>query len=92
MTKLFFPISTLTAVSSACVICMLVHLKGETISNSILGDDGTYLEIYYLDTFNLNRDIKNTKPRIHQFTNVKCCKMSFKAFDMKWQGLKCLLK
>ena len=53
MTKLFFTISTLTAVSSACVICMLVHLKGETISTSILGYDGTYLEIYYLDTFNL---------------------------------------
>ena len=26
------------------------------------------------------------KPRIHQFTNLKCCKMSFK---MKKQGLKC---
>ena len=36
--------------------------------------------------------IKHTKPRIHQFTNLKCCKMSFKAFKMKKQGLKCFLK
>ena len=26
---------------------------------------------------------KQTKPWIHQFTNLKCCKMSFKAFKMK---------
>ena len=35
------------------------------------------------------RDIKKTKPRIHQFTNLKCFKMSFKVFEMKKQGLKC---
>ena len=79
ITKLVFPISTLTAVSSASVICMIVHFKGETI----LGYDGTYLEIYYLDTFNL---FVTSKKRNHQFTNLKCCKMSFKAFEMKKQG------
>ena len=29
------------------------------------------------------RDIKNTKLRIHQFTNLKCCNISFEAFEMK---------
>ena len=29
---------------------------------------------------------------IHQFTNLKCCKMSFKAFEKKKQGLNCFLK
>ena len=32
------------------------------------------------------RDIKKTKPPIHHFTNLKCCKMSFKAFRMKKKG------
>ena len=32
------------------------------------------------------RDIKKTKPRIHQFTNLKFFKMSFKAFKMKKKG------
>ena len=31
---------------------------------------------------------KKRKPRIHQFTNLKWCKMSFIAFKMKRQGLK----
>ena len=34
------------------------------------------------------RDIKKTKPRILQFTNSKCYKMSFKAFKLKRLGLK----
>ena len=38
------------------------------------------------------RDIKKTKPRIYKFPNLKCCKMSFKAFEMKKQGLKCFFK
>ena len=38
------------------------------------------------------RDIKKTKPRIHQFTNLKYCKMSLKAFKMKKQGLKGFFK
>ena len=33
-----------------------------------------------------------SKKRNHQFTNLKCCKMSFKAFKMKKQGLKCFFK
>ena len=37
------------------------------------------------------RDIKKN-PRNHEFTNLKCCKMSSKAFKMKKQGLKCFLK
>ena len=32
--------------------------------------------------------LQKTKPRILQFMNLKCCKMSFKAFKMKKQGLK----
>ena len=28
-------------------------------------------------------DIKKRKPPIHQFTNLKCCKMPLKAFKMK---------
>ena len=35
---------------------------------------------------------QKTKPRIHQFTNLKCCKISFIAFKMKKQGLKCFFK
>ena len=35
---------------------------------------------------------KKMKPRIHQFTNLKGCKMSVKACKMKKQGLKWLLK
>ena len=30
-----------------------------------------------------------SKKRNHKFTNLKCCKMSFKAFKMKKQDLKC---
>ena len=33
-----------------------------------------------------------SKKRNLKFKNLKCCKMSFKAFKMKKQGLKCLLK
>ena len=33
--------------------------------------------------------IETTNSSILQFTNLKCCKMSFKAFEMKKQGLKC---
>ena len=33
------------------------------------------------------RDIKKTKPLIHQLTNLKCSNMSFKDFRMKKQGL-----
>ena len=32
---------------------------------------------------------QKTKPRILQFTNLKCCKMSFNSFKIKKQGLKC---
>ena len=35
------------------------------------------------------RDIKKTKPRIHQFTNLKWFRMSLKALKMKKEGLKC---
>ena len=47
--------------------------------------------IFILKTCNLFVTSKNetTKPRIHQFTNLE---MSFKAFQMKKQGLKCFLK
>ena len=47
---------------------------------------------YFMSFFVYNKpvwDINKMKPRIHQFTNLKCCKMSFKAFKMKKQGLKC---
>ena len=39
----------------------------------------------------LTCDIKKTKSRIRQFTNLKCWKMSFKAFKMKKQGSKYFL-
>ena len=32
---------------------------------------------------------KKAKRQILQFTNLKCCKMSLKAFKLKNQGLKC---
>ena len=35
---------------------------------------------------------QKTKQRIHQFTNLNGCQMSFKAFKMKKQGWKCFLK
>ena len=35
---------------------------------------------------------QKTKPPIHQLTNLKCCKISFKAFKMKKQGWKCFFK
>ena len=35
---------------------------------------------------------KKAKRQILQFTNLKCCKMSLKAFKLKNQGLKCFLK
>ena len=38
------------------------------------------------------RNHEFTNSRIYQFTNLKCCKMSFKAFKMKKKSLKCFLK
>ena len=35
---------------------------------------------------------QKNKTRILQFTNLKCCKMPFKAFTTKKQGLKCFFK
>ena len=42
-------------------------------------------EEFFLSVFNL---FVTSERRNHQFTNLKCCKMSFKAFKMKKQGLK----
>ena len=49
---------------------------------------------YYKSSPNMvpNIYIKKTKPRIHQFTNLKRCKMFFKSFKMKRQDRKCFLK
>ena len=41
------------------------------------------------DLFNL---FMTSKKQNHEFTNSKCCKMYFKAFKMKKQGLKCFIK
>ena len=50
---------------------------------------------YLLVLFNLFvtwKQNKTTNSRIHQFTNLKCCKMSFKVFKMKKQGSTYFLK
>ena len=38
-----------------------------------------------------NKKTETTHLRIHQFTNLKCDNMSFKAFKIKKQGLKCFI-
>ena len=35
------------------------------------------------------KPVHDIKKRNYEFTNSKCCKMYFKAFQMKRQGLKC---
>ena len=36
------------------------------------------------------KPVHDIKKRNYEFTNSKCCKMYFKAFQMKRQSLKCL--
>ena len=50
------------------------------------------LFIVVIDNLFMTSKNETTNSTIHQFTNLKCCKMSFKAFKMKKQGLRCLLK
>ena len=51
-------------------------------------------KILQVNIYKLLEKPKNetTNSQINQFTNLKCCKMSFKAFKMKKQGLKCFCK
>ena len=48
-------------------------------------------KLFYLKTsmfLLFTTSVCDIKKRNHKFTNLKCCKMSFKAFKMKNQGLK----
>ena len=56
------------------------------------GQNGHGVTFNNLFVTSKKQNLQFSNSPIHQFTNLKFCKMSFKSFKIKKQGLKCFLK
>ena len=77
---------TIRKVASSLFKLQLLKTLGEQRNS------GLVVGIWWTITCSWHQKNETTNSPIQQFTNLKCCKMSFKAFKMKKQALKCFLE